>query len=113
MLEYGYPEEVTFLVRTDIKPQSGDLVVVEQEQTIYNGKPLGDGADGMRMGILGTGPTGEPRLESLTAGHYTFRLRRVVGKVVGPVASPLRVVEEIETADVDDFGLEWPDVIPG
>lgn len=95
LLEYGYPERVAFLVRTDVEPGPGDLVLVEREP--YRDErgrvfSVDEDEDWLRVGLFGRNSDGSPRIESLTCGPYTYRLRRVVGVVVGPVAEPLRAV---------------------
>lgn len=103
LLEYGYPERIVFLVRTDVECEPGDLVLVEREPTVIDGRALRlEGDDGLRIGILGKNRDGSPRLESLTCGAYTYDLKRVIGKVLGPVA---------EADGVDESELEWPEYI--
>lgn len=62
-------------------------MLVEREPTVIDGRALRlEGDDGLRIGILGRNKEGSPRLESLTCGAYTYELKRVIGKVLGPVA---------------------------
>lgn len=110
LAEYGYTKERFFLVRKDVEPEPGDFVVVEREPTMYEGRALRlDGDDGVRAGIFGRNEDGSPRLESLTCGAYTYRLKRIVGKVIGPCKGPA-VLDDLDDAPADG---EWPEYIGG
>ena len=90
--EFGYPEGTTLLVREDLPAQFGKLAAVEIE----------DGR--VWTGMLGRDESGNPRLETLTCGAYSHRIRRVLGPVLGPLAE-----DEAEAAEAAD---DWPDWIP-
>jgi hypothetical protein len=88
LAEYGYPGRIVFLVRTDVEPQPGQLVLIEREPFMYGGhvNQFDSKDDRLRIGLLGHDERGELRLESLTCGPYGYRIKRVVGVIVGPVA---------------------------
>jgi len=88
LAEYGYPGRIVFLVRTDVEPQPGQLVLIEREPFMYGDhvNQFDSKDDRLRVGLLGRDERGDLRLESLTCGPYGYRIKRVVGVIVGPVA---------------------------
>lgn len=121
--EFGYPVEgCVFLVRTDVEAKPGDLVMIEREPFMYEGRvnQFDHEDDRICYGLLGVDGAGNFRLESLTCGAFGYTIKRIIGVVVGPVAEdsantpaqPARLLQFPGCGAVkDEDADEWPEYI--
>jgi len=75
LTEYGYPAGTTLVVRTDVKVPLERIALVE----------LADGRQA--FGPLVRDKAGDLRIDSLSCGMYGHSIKRVLGLVLGPLAS--------------------------
>lgn len=96
---YGYPAGTKLLVRTDVEAPLGRLAACERAD---NGAVV--------VGAVVRDSDGNLRIDSLTCGMFGYGIKRVIGPVLGPLASEAET-EYDRASEPTDAGLDWPEYI--